>query len=192
MDIETIKVSKHASERYAERIMGKSGSDVTLFINTQGDKILTDIKKMLAYANMIYKGVSLQDRNKYNCEIYLSGTWILFVSTDNNQVVTLYKIDLGLGEEFNKEYVNKLLERLQLANSKLNEVMEETNQRKVEIEEQIGELGGKIKELRTVIQQYEQQIEGNRLILAGLEADRELADVNVKEIISTVVGKRIY
>ena len=47
-------VSKHARERYAERIMDKDGTDVATFAIKNEKKILDDIDKMVEYGELLY------------------------------------------------------------------------------------------------------------------------------------------
>ena len=53
----TYTISKHARERYAERIMEKdSAYDINKFIVDNEDKIVVDINKMIQYGTLIHCG----------------------------------------------------------------------------------------------------------------------------------------
>ena len=50
MDLTKYKISKHASERYAERLRGKDEKiDIHKFISENEDKIKTDLKKLISF-----------------------------------------------------------------------------------------------------------------------------------------------
>ena len=51
----SITISKHAKERYAERIMDRDNkTDVAVFLRDHDDKIQNDIEKMLEYGTLLY------------------------------------------------------------------------------------------------------------------------------------------
>ena len=111
-DLKNITISQHAKERYAERIMSREDKcGVHIFIANHEDKIAKDITKMIEYGEKIYSGKSLKDKNK-NCDIYLCDLWVIIVDIDTNVVVTLFKVDLGIGDEFSKTYVENVLKTL--------------------------------------------------------------------------------
>ena len=54
---------------------------------------------------MIYTGKQSTRDGKGNViDVYLKNTWVILVDGKSEVVVTLYKIDLGLDDEFNKTY----------------------------------------------------------------------------------------
>ena len=98
-------ISKHAEERYAERIMERdTKGDIAVFINEHKEKISTDINKMIEFGKKIYSGKSPQlsqkNNNKpYIVDIYLNGYWVIIVGKENNTVITLYNIDLQVDQK---------------------------------------------------------------------------------------------
>lgn len=103
---------------------------------------------MVTYGALIFKGKPLDYNDKQPVKVYLSGTWIIILDDKRDRVVTLYKIDLGLGEDFNKQYVEKLLEKLSAANEKLNSYYEESNNTRSEYSKMINDNNLLINEYR--------------------------------------------
>ena len=111
--LETLKISTHAKERYSERIMDKDNKiDVALFIQQHEQKIKEDIFKMIQFGKLLYSGKSTCEFNKQPVDVYLNGTWVIIVDIAKSNVITLYTIDLGLGNDFNNEYIKQLTAKL--------------------------------------------------------------------------------
>lgn len=188
------KISKHAEERYAERIMDKDNkNDINRFIVENKDKIKTDINKMINYGECIYIGKQSQKDGKGNVlNVYLKDCWVLLVDIKSEVVVTLYKIDLGLDEEFNKTFVSKMMDKLNenktaLENIKL-QVLGETNmyiQMIDEYEAQINEYKSMIKNLENLCEAYREIIDNNTVRVS--QANRNVADV-----INALISKKEF
>ena len=106
-------ISAHAKQRYAERIMGKEDVDVNRFVTLNEDKIKTDINKLIQYGDLIFTGKQTHKDGKSSMvDVYLKDCWIVLADSRIKNVITLYKIDLGLDDEFNKAYISKMMEKL--------------------------------------------------------------------------------
>lgn len=190
----TYTISKHASERYAERIMGKEDNlDVNRFITLNEDKIKTDINKMIEYGSLIYQGKQTQKDGKSNMiDVYLKDCWVVLADSRTKNVITLYKIDLGFDEEFNKLYVSKMMEKLNaykeaLANTKQQVQTESNTYREMiaDAEVQIKEYRGMIKNLEELCTSYKTIVDNNNVKIA--QANKGVADV-----INTMIGKKEF
>lgn len=190
----TYSISKHASERYAERIMGKEGNlDVNRFITLNEEKIQTDINKLINYGELIYQGKQTQKDGKSNMiDVYLNNCWVVLADSRTKNVITLYKIDLGFDEEFNKLYVSKMTEKLNaykevLANTKQQVQTESNTYREMiaDAEVQIKEYRGMIKNLEELCVGYKTIVDNNNVKIA--QANKDVADV-----INTMIGKKTF
>lgn len=188
------KISRHAQERYSERIMGKDDTvEINRFITLNEDKIKTDINKMIEYGEFIYRGKSAAKNSKGNVlDVYLKDCWVVLVDKSSGVVVTLYKIDLELGDEFNKTYISKMLEKLNVSKAKLEEVKlqvyNETNMYSEmlhDAETQIKEYRGMIKNLEGLCDGYKDIIDNN--IVKETQASREVA-----EVVNSLIGKKEF
>ena len=108
------KISNHAKQRYSERILNKSDTnEIQRFMVAEEDKIKVDINKMIYYGDLIYTGKQSQKDGKGKAiDVYLKDSWVVLVDGKSELVVTLYKIDLGCGDDFNSQYINRMLEKL--------------------------------------------------------------------------------
>ena len=195
-NINKYTISKHAMERYAERIMGKDTNwDVNKFILANTSKIETDINKLIQFGSLIYSGKkSKKDGKNSNAIIYvyLRDCWVVLVDNGSRNVITLYKIDLGLDEEFNKCYVSKMAEKLKehkdILDAVEQQVKEESNTYRemiADAEAQIKEYRGMIKNLEELCAAYKTVIENNNVKVA--QANKEMTDT-----LNTFIGKKEF
>lgn len=188
------KISKHAEERYSERIMGKEdANNINRFIADNKEKIKKDIHKLIEYGELIFTGKQSQKDGKGNVlNVYLKDCWVVLVDNKSEVVVTLYKIDLGLGDEFNKTYISKMVDKINESKTKLEDiqlkVLEESNMYKDMIndtESQINEYKSMIKNLENLRDSYKSIIDNNNVKIT--QASREVA-----ECVNTLVAKREF
>ena len=190
----TYTVSKHAKERYAERIMERAtNNEIQTFVVQNEEKIIGDINKMIQYGELIYTGKQAQkDGRTYNVEVYLNGLWVVITDIKSKNVITLYKIDLGVDEEFNQEYVSRMMDKFNAAKENLEyitlEVEKENDSYKTMIEQNvslINEYRGYIKNLEDLNSGYKTIIDNNTVKIKM--ADREVADV-----LNKLIGKKEF
>lgn len=189
----TYNISAHAKTRYAERIMGKEDIDVNRFVTLNEDKIKTDINKLISFGQLIFSGKQSQKDSKGNViDVYLKDCWVVLVDNRSKNVVTLYKIDLGFDEEFNKLYVSKMMEKL----NTYKEVLENTKQQ-VQVEsntykEMINDAETQIKEYRTMIKNLEELCVGYRAIVDNNNVRVAQANKDVVDVLNTLIGKKEF
>lgn len=188
------KISKHAEERYSERIMGKEdANNINCFIADNKEKIKKDINKLIKYGELIFTGKQSQKDGRGNVlNVYLKDCWVVLVDNKSEVVVTLYKIDLGLGDEFNKTYISKMVDKINESKTRLEDVQlkvsEESNMYKDMINDtelQINEYKSMIKNLENLRDSYKSIIDNNNVKIT--QASREVADV-----VNTLVNKREF
>lgn len=188
-----VTISKHAKQRYAERIMDKDELvEVNIFIARNEAKINNDILKMIEYGEIIYEGESLNLNNKRNTLVCLSGTWVLILDAQSYNVITLYKIDLGLEEAFNKEYVSRMVEKINNEKKTLEEIDKQLNEEKSIYNKNIVENEIAIKEYTKIIESLKEQNDNYRSIINSLKTNHNIADKKVKDIVANLIGKRTF
>lgn len=188
------KISAHCKQRYAERIMDKdTANDINRFIAENEHKIKDDICKMISYGELIFTGRKSQTETKGGLlNVYVKDFWVILVDDVAGTVVTLYKIDLGLGDEFNKMYVNKMLEKIRDKNEFLGDVQmnvaAEASSYKALItdaEDQIKEYKAMIKNLENLREGYQMVLDNNKVRIS--RATRDLADT-----VNQLIGKKEF
>ena len=187
-------ISKHASERYAERIMGKEDNlDVNRFITLNEEKIKTDINKLIRYGELIYQGRQTQKEGKGNViDVYLKDCWVVLADSRSKNVITLYKVDFGLDEEFNKIYVSKMMEKLKTYKEALKRTKTQVGIETITYREMIADAEAQIKEYRTMIKNLEELCVGYKTIVDNNNVKVAQANKDVADVVNTMIGKREF
>ena len=189
-------ISRHAMERYAERIMGKEGTlDANYFITTHEDKIKTDINKLIEFGTLIYSGKqNKKDAKNPNAiiNVYLKDCWVVLVNSNTKNVITLYKIDLGLDEEFNKSYIGRMLEKLREQQDIFASVQAETEEESITYRDLIEDAETQIKYYRSMIKNLENLCVGYKTIIDNNRVKIDQASKGVVDVLNTLIGKREF
>ena len=193
----TYTVSKHAKERYAERIMERAtNNEIQTFVVQNEDKIIGDINKMIQYGELIYTGKQTQKRKTYdievNIEVFLNGLWIVITDVQAKNVITLYKIDLGVDDDFNREYVNRMMDKFNAAKENLEaatlEVEQENDSYKTMIEQNVA----LINEYKSYIKNLEELNAGYKTIVDNNAVKIKMAGTEVTDVLNKLIGKKEF
>ena len=190
----TYTVSKHAKERYAERIMERAtNNEIQTFVVQNEEKIISDINKMIQYGELIYTGKQTQkDGRVYNVEVYLNGLWVVITDIKSKNVITLYKIDLGVDNEFNLEYVCRMMDKFNAAKENLEavtlEVERENDSYKTMIEQNIA----LINEYKSYIKNLEELNAGYKTIVDNNAVKIKMAGTEVTDVLNKLIGKKEF
>lgn len=191
--LDTIKISQHAKERYAERIMERETKiDITSYILQNEQKIKEDIFKMIEYGFLLYSGKSTSDYNKQIVDVFLNGTWVIIIDPQKNNVITLYSIDLGVGHEFNQQYISQLLAKLKKAKDEYQDAIDlivaETNNYELLIREN----DNQIEEYTRIIKSLQNQNQAYRDVIESMQTKKIITEKNVRDIVAKMIGKKVF
>ena len=186
-------ISAHAKQRYSERIMGKEDTDVARFITLNEDKIKTDINKLIQYGKLIYSGRQSQKDGKGNIvDVFLKDCWVIIADSRIKNVITLYKIDLGLGDEFNKTYISKMMEKLNANKEVLESVQRQVQEESNTYKEMINDTEAQIKEYRSMIKNLEELSIGYKTVIDNNCVKITQANRNVAEVVNQMINKKEF
>ena len=186
-------ISTHAKQRYAERIMGREDNcDINRYITLNESKIKTDINKMIAYGEMIYRGKQQKNGKNNVIDVYLKDCWVVLVDTNAAVVITLYKIDLGLDDEFTKTYISKMIDKLNERKEILEEVKLQVYNESNMYTEMIHNAEAQIKEYRSMIKNLEGLCDGYKDIIDNNIVKENQANRDVVDVLNTLIGKKEF
>lgn len=190
----TYTISKHACERYAMRILNReTNNEIQTYIALNSEKIHTDIEKMITYGQLIYTGKQHTKDNKTNTiQVYLNGCWIVLVDANTNNVITLYKVDLGCGDEFNTEYINRMMRKIDDAKVSLGEAQLDYTQEVNEYREIISQNTSQINEYKTFIKNLESANEAYKELIDSNVVKINMASKEVAELVNSLIGKKEF
>ena len=104
--LENMTFTNHILERYVERAMGKTGNELKQFLAQNSDQIKEKILKLYEYSELFWYG-KIKDHDFTYFTINRDG-WVMVIDKNKTTLVTIYQVDLGLGVEFNKQYISEL------------------------------------------------------------------------------------
>lgn len=186
-------ISAHAKQRYAERIMGKEDTDVNRFVTLNEEKIKTDINKLISYGTLIFTGKQSQKDGKGNIvDVFLKDCWVVIADSRAKNVITLYKIDLGLDDEFNKAYISKMIEKLNANKEVLESVQQQVQEESNAYREMINDAETQVKEYRGMIKNLEELCVGYKTVIDNNHVKVAQANKDVVEVLNTLIGKREF
>ena len=152
-NLPNINISNHCYERYHERVKQTDGP----LLDSYKPKYCEEIKKLFSSCEKIYNGII--GHSTKPVDVYTNKFGWVFIVGDNVTLITLYKVDLGLGDDFNKEFVKLSLQKIASQKTDLDELETSTKNQKTELSEKINGLENKIKDLNNLISEYKNEID---------------------------------
>lgn len=104
--LENMTFTNHILERYVERTMGKTGNELKQFLAQNSSQVKDKILKLYEYSELFWYG-KIKDHDFTYFTINRDG-WVMVIDKNKTTLVTIYQVDLGLGVEFNKQYISEL------------------------------------------------------------------------------------
>lgn len=172
--MEELEFTQHVLERYVERAMGKAGSEIKQFLAQNEQLVKDQIMKLYQYSEPFWEGKNKEHNYAY-FRINKNG-WLLVIDRNKNKLITLYKIDLGLGEDFNKQYITAMTETVKDQTQEIENCRED-------YQNTISNNNDVIEELKSQNSIMQAQIKANNdtIEMLGKNADIKLQKINIKE-----------
>lgn len=144
-----ISITRHALERYVERIKGvKDKNERNAYITMNRELLEGHIATMFEHAEFVFKGKIGGDGTNKN--FYLLQD-IAFVVSDENSIVTIFKINFEFPQEA-QEFVIKCLV------DKIKELDEQFIEEKIKVDEKLAEIDTKKEQNDLEIKELEARI----------------------------------
>ena len=188
-----MEITNHAKQRYSERIMDKDSKlDVTRFIVENEEKIKTDIGKMIDYGQLIYEGYQKRDGKTNHISVYLKDSWVVLCDPVRETVITLYKVDLGLDDDFNKMYIEKMLEKITCAKNRLLDTKSKLDDEIKNYQEIIDDNNSMINEYRGYIKNLEELNEGYQKVISSNYVSIDVLKRELADAVNSLIGKKEF
>lgn len=183
-NLPNINISNHCYERYHERVKQTDGP----LLDSYKPKYCEEIKKLFSSCEKIYNGII--GHSTKPVDVYTNKFGWVFIVGDNVTLITLYKVDLGLGDDFNKEFVDKSLQKISEMRAGVDNIATDYENQKKQISEQISDNDEKIRELTRQINDLkfenenlsgQKRILDNKLYQARVELRNAIEGYMVRE-----------
>lgn len=187
-----MNVSNHAMTRYAERIAGRDEKiDINIYVQQNREKIVDDVNKMCNHSEFIYSG-RFGNKDNTAVNVYLSGTWVILTDLNNTKVITLYKVEFNVGEDFNKQFISKILEKLAKDKEILENQKAKIANEKAAYEQIIADNNETIKEYRGIIKMLERSNADYTDVIANINAECLAAEMAVKRDVENLAMRKEF
>jgi len=187
-------MSKHVEERYAERITNKAEVyDIRSYVAQNEDKIQADINKMIAYGELIYSGRRCGTGTNPNLvDVYRKDLWIILVDAADAVVITLYKVNLGCGNDFDLEYMDRMLKRLRVDKENVSSTQKSVSEESTTYKELLEQNVEQINEYRTYIKNLEELNKGYKTVLDNNNVRISQANRAVADTVNALICKKEF
>lgn len=187
---ENMTFTNHILERFVERTMNKTGTEMKQYLAQNEDKVKEQILKLYEYSELFWYG-KIKDHDFTWFTINRDG-WVFVIDKNKTTLITVYKVDLGLSTEFNKQYIQEIKkyvseEMAGIYNNKLTlgRDTDVTNNTINDVEEEI-------KNLKSQIAIYENQIKQWKLEIQNETDSVNLREKQLQQKIEKFIGAKIF
>lgn len=186
-----LEITKHAEERYVQRIMGYTDKqEIATYIVQNKDKISERINKMFIHGELLYSG-KVKEGNFVN--VILMDTWVLLTDRKNEKAITLYKIELITDEEqFNQLFVDKMKEKLDGIFIMLGKAKVEASDEKARLRESININKRKIKEYEDLVLDLKNLNSAHEKYIETYDAEIHELELQYRTGIEDLVSNKIF
>jgi hypothetical protein len=187
---ENMIFTNHILERFVERTMNKTGTEMKQYLAQNEDKIKEQILKLYEYSELFWYG-KIKNHDFTYFTINRDG-WVFVIGKDKITLITVYKVDLGLSTEFNKQYIQEIKKYVEKEVEDINIIKEKQKQEYEMGNSYIEDIKETIKILRQKI-----TINENRIKATENEQQIRLDEINLREKqlqqkIEKFIGAKIF
>lgn len=187
---ENMTFTNHILERFVERTMNKTGIETKQYLAQNEDKVKEQILKLYEYSELFWYG-KIKDHNFAYFTINRDG-WVFVIDKNKTTLITVYKVDLGLSTEFNKQYIQEIKNYVELELEGIFKMKDAYNNNSIDNSETIDTIRENIKTLKTQIALYESQV---KLIEDKQKIDVDAISLKEKQLqqkIEKFIGAKIF
>lgn len=182
-------ITYHAFERYSERVAKQEGIvDIKSYLNTHRDAIKERIEKLINYGTLIFEG---KIREFNTAKVFFKDNWIILVSSKDNNVVTLYKIDFG-DDEVNELFVSKKLKQLEEVKAERERVIAENELKKTDAKETLAIYKNKVEVYSKLVKENQELVNLVQNTINKMDSVVREADQNIVDVIDSLIGKKFF
>ena len=180
-----MNISNHCFQRYHERVREKN----TPFVDSLKERYTKELEALYEHCKKIYSGIIGHSTRPVDVYVNQHG-WVLITNDREQTMITIYKIDLGIGdEEMNKSYIAKSLKRIDELQESLLEKSVSIDEQKEKCKKKIEANNALIKEHQTVIDELKEQNSGYNDLIKSLDANAYQEQVNLRDAIENYMVK---
>ena len=187
---ENMIFTNHILERFVERTMNKTGTEMKQYLAQNEDKVKEQILKLYEYSELFWYG-KIKDHVFTYFTINRDG-WVFVIGKDKITLITVYKVDLGLSTEFNKQYIQEIKNYVEKEMTEIETFKNKCVAAALEAKEEIETIKDNIKTLKQEIALNEEKI---KLIESDQQYKTDTINLKEKQLhqkIEKFIGAKIF
>jgi len=189
--VSEIQFTKHVLERYVERTKEYTDPNEIKFYLVNNEELVKErILKLFNSSQLMYTG-KLKEYNA--AEIYINKNgWVFPLDKKNNRLITVYKIDLHLGEAFNQEYTSRMMEAIIAIKTEYESMQYNIMLETESIKQEIDEINVKINTYNMIIRNLEDEVKNlkDHIMINGKKLKDKENELQIK--LEEFVCKKIF
>lgn len=187
---ENMTFTNHILERFVERTMNKTGTELKQYLAQNEDKVKEQILKLYEYSELFWYG-KIKDHDFTWFTINRDG-WVFVIGKDKITLITVYKVDLGLSTEFNKQYIQEIKNYVEREMAGIHDNKLELWRDTDVTNNTINDVKEEIKNLKSQIAIYENQIKQWELEIQNETDSVNLREKQLQQKIEKFIGAKIF
>ena len=187
---ENMIFTNHILERFVERTMNKTGTEMKQYLAQNEDKVKEQILKLYEYSELFWYG-KIKDHDFTYFTINRDG-WVFVIGKDKVTLITVYKVDLGLSTEFNKQYIQEIKNYVEREMAGIHDNKLELWRDTDVTNNTINDVKEEIKNLKSQIAIYENQIKQWELEIQNETDSVNLREKQLQQKIEKFIGAKIF
>lgn len=187
---ENMIFTNHILERFVERTMNKTGTEMKQYLAQNEDKVKEQILKLYEYSELFWYG-KIKDHDFTWFTINRDG-WVFVIGKDKITLITVYKVDLGLSTEFNKQYIQEIKNYVEREMAGIHDNKLELWRDTDVTNNTINDVKEEIKNLKSQIAIYENQIKQWELEIQNETDSVNLREKQLQQKIEKFIGAKIF
>lgn len=188
--LEKMTFTNHILERYTERTMGKSGNELKQFLAQNSDQIKEKILKLYEYSELFWYG-KIKDHDFTYFTVNRDG-WVMVIDKNKTKLVTIYQVDLGLGVDFNKQYIAEMKKYVETEMTLIEELKADYEKVALDNNEKINSLKEKNKMLQSEMEYNNNEIKFLEQEKALNTENTALKEKQLHKKIEQFLGAKIF
>lgn len=187
---ENMTFTNHILERFVERTMNKTGTELKQYLAQNEDKVKEQILKLYEYSELFWYG-KIKDHDFTYFTINRDG-WVFVIDKNKTTLITVYKVDLGLSTEFNKQYIQEIKNYVEREMAGIHDNKLELWRDTDVTNNTINDVKEEIKNLKSQIAIYENQIKQWELEIQNETDSVNLREKQLQQKIEKFIGAKIF
>ena len=187
---ENMTFTNHILERYVERTMNKTGTEMKQYLVQNEDKVKEQILKLYEYSELLWYG-KIKDHDFTYFTINRDG-WVFVIDKNKTTLITVYKVDIGLSTEFNKQYIQEIKNYVEKEITEIESLKSKCVATALEAKEEIETIKDTIRTLKQEIALNEEKI---KLIESDQQYKKDTINLKEKQLqqkIEKFIGAKVF